>query len=175
MLILPSRSVKTWHELPRGYEQKDPLDIKARERARLFVRSGLLREKTAAEVREDDRRLNLLGIQALDAGVRQKLDPRLVGFGRTIQLDDFGMMGDFAVAKRHQGRGIGKAIIDQQLQQAEEAGIESLLIHGVSRSNTLIRYYFERGFDRVGEKSLGMGPNPHDFLTPLVREFERTQ
>lgn len=100
-------------------------------------------------------------IGLIDVGVRHD-SGLLVGFGSVYTKGVHGEFADFVVNPEHQGKGIGKAVIDERLRVAEGLGITSLFIHPLEDTNTLEPYYFERGFKKllVGRIGLGRGPNP---------------
>lgn len=87
------------------------------------------------------------GLDSVEIGVRRGQDGRLVGYGGLIinALSD-GEFGDFVVNPSSQGQGIGKAIIDQRLLQAQAKRVKRILVANPEVTNTLLTYYKERGF-----------------------------
>ena len=58
----------------------------------------------------------------------------------------------------------GKAILDERLRLAGEAGIDSLYIPFLESTNPLRSYYLEQGFTETASGELVRGPNP----TPIT-------
>lgn len=69
---------------------------------------------------------------------------------------------DIALLPTHRGRGIGGAILDDVIEQADRAG-KAVSIH-VERSNPAMRLYLRLGFVKTGESGvydlMGRPPSP---------------
>jgi len=58
-----------------------------------------------------------LGLHVIEVGVRAG-DGQLVGFGNLVCRRDSGELGSFVVRPQNQGKGIGRAIIEERLRKA---------------------------------------------------------
>lgn len=95
----------------------------------------------------------------LRVGVRDA-DKQLVGYGVVLYKGRRGELCDFVVSPDQQGQGIGRAIIEEQLAEAERFGIKSLYIPYLEETNTLRSYYEEKGFTETPAGELVRGPDP---------------
>lgn len=55
------------------------------------------------------------------------------------------------IQPRHQGRGLGTALLDAGLARARSLGVESLWLAANAENSDAIRFYIREGFDAVGE------------------------
>lgn len=143
--------------LPPGHSFVRDGEISARNQAKLFNAVGW--PITSTEILFGRRFDALNGKSRIDIGV---LDPTgdLVGFGTVTYIDDQGELSDFAVNPHDRGQGIGKAIVDERLRLAEEAGVDSFYMPYLMATNTLRSFYYERGFHETERGEVVRGPNP---------------
>jgi GNAT superfamily N-acetyltransferase len=145
--------------LPDGYRYEAVSDASSREVA------GLLRQvEMGAGVKDDylaDRNAYVRsgGADTFDIGVRDS-EGNLIGFGSVIYKGANGELTDFVVSPRHQGRGVGRAILDARLRFAGGAGLSSLYSAMLEPTNTLRSYYERRGFRKLPTGELARGPSP---------------
>lgn len=144
--------------LPDGYCYASASSVTVSEIANLWSmrRRELLRARSIHEE---------YGRTIIDVGVRNA-NQRLVGNG-TLSYDKEGNgeLMDFIVRPQDRGLGIGKAIIDERLRIATALGIESIQIEGLETTNTLTRYYLQKGFVWLEDDSLIL----RSTLTPLFK------
>lgn len=143
--------------LPEGYHYTDPDQIRPADRAEL-MRLADWNTSSPKQITKD-MEYREEGIATLDVGVRAE-DGRLVGFGRVAYKGENGELCDFVVSPLDRHQGIGRAIIDERLRRAEEAGITSLYIPELESGNSLGTYYEEKGFHRTDSGELVRGPHP---------------
>lgn len=55
------------------------------------------------------------------------------------------------VQPSHQGKGIGKRLLDAALRQCRENGVESVWLTTNAENSAAIAFYLAQGFERVGE------------------------
>jgi GNAT superfamily N-acetyltransferase len=105
-----------------------------------------------------------VGLPRTIFGVVVRHDARVVGMGRVI--GDGGLMlqvTDIAVEPAHQGRGIGRAIVERIasfLETLPDGAYVSLIADGEAH-----RLYGQFGFEPTAPKSIGM----EKFIRPLPR------
>jgi GNAT superfamily N-acetyltransferase len=117
------------------------------------------------------RRAERQTVTKFDVGVRA-LSGTLVGFGSLSYRRQNGELGDFVVAETERGRGIGKAIINIRLRQAESKGVTSLYMPYLEPTNTLRSYYLENGFQVLTNgKAIGRGPKPMSLTAALYQDL----
>ncbi|WP_322896072.1 MULTISPECIES: GNAT family N-acetyltransferase [unclassified Yoonia] len=63
----------------------------------------------------------------------------------------------FYVQPRHHGKGIGKRLLDAELQHCREKGIESVWLTTNAENDPAIAFYLARGFEQVGETHFRIG------------------
>ncbi len=139
--------------LPDGYSYANVSSITISEIAKLWkIRQDGIRNARRRQIN--------YGRTVIDIGVRNA-GQRLVGKGAVIHDNrGNGQFADFVVRPQDRGLGIGKAILDERLRIATSLGIESIYIAGLDSTNTLESYYFEKGFERLENGGLGLGPTP---------------
>lgn len=128
---------------------------------------ALMRTVVIGEDQEDDYIYNrnaymeCVGLEAIDVGILHD-SGSLVGFGSICMKGANGELGDFVVNPKHQGRGLGRAIIDERLRAAEAAELTSLFILPLEATNPLESFYLQRGFQKITTvyTGLGRGPDP---------------
>lgn len=75
------------------------------------------------------------------------LDGVVVGSLRVeVKPDKTAYLSRFGVAAKHQGKGIGKLLMDAVDKSMAELGVKSLYLHTASRMFSLVRFYYGRGF-----------------------------
>ena len=62
---------------------------------------------------------------------------------------------------RFQGRGIGKALMDQAIASAREQGYQRLLLGVYGKNHGAIRFYEKAGFAQIGERFFTVGATTH--------------
>lgn len=141
-MVLPD-----YAELPEDFEYTDAGTIDPDELAALMQTVDIGSDMTTRELIEAHKDFEEDGYGSVEIGVRNKQGSTLVGYGGLI-YDSNGdaEMGDFVVNPTYQGRGIGKAIIDQRLLLADRLGIRRILIPNFESTNTLKHHYEKRGF-----------------------------
>ena len=147
--------------LPEGYSFADPEKIRLRERAELMRR--LDKNTNSVKLREVDRYLRARKLGIMDVGVRDG-DGRLAGFGRIIHKGERGELSDLLVDPEHQHQGIGRAIVSERLRLAEAAGLTSLYMPYLQKTNSLRPYYRQKGFRETHEGEVVRGPNPDSVI-----------
>lgn len=78
----------------------------------------------------------------------------LVGMGKLVYMEAQGCMADFVVHTDHRSRGVGKAIIDEQLSLATALGLTMIKIPRLESTNTLLTYYLDKGFVQTDDSGL---------------------
>lgn len=63
----------------------------------------------------------------------------------------------FYVQPRHQGKGIGKHLLDAALQHCHENRIQSVWLTTNAENDPAIAFYLARGFEQVGETHFRIG------------------
>jgi len=146
--------------LTEGYRFVYDDAINNQEFADVLSAAGLGRS-TTEDVETDREQAKKDGYEVSIIGVRDSNDS-LVGTAILAhrQGSTNGELFDRAVAEEHQHKGIGKAIMDEQLRLADENGLESLYIAEVEPTNTLRPYLMELGFVDNGKDGLQRGSNP---------------
>jgi ribosomal protein S18 acetylase RimI-like enzyme len=140
--------------LPEGYQYAGK--IKAKELASLMQEVGW--PATTPSLRRDRRVWGSKGISTFEVGVRDK-SGKLVGYGALFHKGKDGELGNFVVSPDHQGQGIGKVIIDERLEMAEQTGLTSLYMPFLDQTNTLRSYYEEKGFREGTSGEVVRGPH----------------
>jgi len=141
-LTLPDRA-----ELPEGFAFAEDASIDPAEVVALLRTTDMAQDVTLSDFLEIHKDLEEDGYKSAAVGVRNTQDNRLVGYGGLIYNSvGIGNMGNFVVSPEYQGRGIGKAIIDERLVQAAKLGIHTLSTTDIQPGNTLVNYYLKRGF-----------------------------
>jgi len=138
--------------LPNGFEFADAGSIGLSELASLFRTVDIGKETNEYELVRTHEDFQEDGYESIEIGVRDSNTNELVGYGGLIyDSDGNAEMGDFVVKPAYQSRGIGKAIIDERLAQADARGIATISIPALEATNTLKRYYEKRGFIEQGD------------------------
>lgn len=141
-LLLPG-----YTDLPEGFEFAAADTIDPTELAALMQTVEIGSDMTAQDIIEVHRDFQRDNIRSVEIGVRNMGDNELVGYGGlVIDTNGDGVMGNFVVNPAFQGRGIGRAIVDQRLVQADILGVSRIFIPGLESTNTLRSYYAQRGF-----------------------------
>ena len=165
MLVQPVETISANVDsrLPAGYYFDNPLAQRPDEIVGLLQQVEMgweLNEQEWLSVREHIRQL---GCQVLHTGVRNNRE-RLIGFGALVYTGTNGELGDFVVSPPDQHKGVGKAVLMEQLRQAEILGVTSLYVAIVEPTNTLVSFYIDQGFQATQKGELVRGPSP----APLV-------
>jgi N-acetylglutamate synthase-like GNAT family acetyltransferase len=131
--------------LPMGYAYASASSMSVNEFAELETSVEVFGLQSPYGVMNDFAARRRLGIQTIEVGVRSNAVHKLVGHGALQLLDSLGLLSDFAVRPGYRSRGIGRAIIDERLMQADRLGIEELRVR-LEPTNTLRSYYEIHGF-----------------------------
>lgn len=62
---------------------------------------------------------------------------------------------------RFQGRGIGRALMDQAILSAQDQGYRRLLLGVYGENHSAIRFYEKAGFQQIGERYFTVGATTH--------------
>jgi GNAT superfamily N-acetyltransferase len=136
-----------YRQLPEGFYYAPPASISADELSDLALQVGLGKDLTSKFFLEQKEGYEEDGIHSIEVGVRYGDDDSLIGYGGLhVNIDRTADLGDFFVSPFFRGRGVGKAIIDQRLLQADNLGITDTSIDRLAPTNTLRSFYEERGF-----------------------------
>ena len=136
-------------ELPEGYDYVNYLDPEA---AAELLRGHYPDAKTTVEEwssREASFMRHRYAI--VHVGVRSHETDELVGMGRLHYVDTWGGLSGFVVHTDHRSIGIGKAIIDERLNVADQLGLNVVDIPCLESSNTLWSYYLAKGFKQTDD------------------------
>ena len=144
--------------LPKGFHYAKPW-IHPSEEAELKQKVEIGKDTDERGLHGRDITYKNAGVETFKVGVRNRMGG-LVGFGTIAYKGDVGELGNFVVDPSVQGKGIGKAIIDERLRLAEQAGVTSLYMPDLEPTNTLESYYIEKGFHIAPEGELVRGPHP---------------
>ena len=141
-LVLPDHA-----ELPAGFYYAEADTIELDEVASLFQSVPIGRRTSTESLKRQFKGFEEDGLKSVEVGVRGRDSHQLVGYGGLIvDMNGEGELGDFVVNPAYQGKGIGRAIIDQRIAQAGSLGVHKLYIPPLEPTNTLRTYYAKRGF-----------------------------
>lgn len=130
--------------LPDGYYFADRQSITTHEFA-------VIRRSLDWDDNDEERWHSCLQNSIEVCGVRDK-DGMLVGIGFIAGNHRHAILCDFNVHKKHQGKGIGKAILQQRIRRTEELKIPYLYV-SLHPSNPLRKLYEDYGF-QTGSNSM---------------------
>ncbi len=75
---------------------------------------------------------------------------RVVAHGVLWHIDNEAELANLAVERRHRRRGIAARLLDQLLEDASKAGVESVFLEVRESNEAAIALYLGRGFRQVG-------------------------
>lgn len=138
------------------------------ETAELLAATGLMSDTDVPEyLRIQTTRLQQ-GCEMYAVGARDQNDS-LIGYGRLGVEGTWGIMGDFGVHPDARHQGIGRAIVRQRVEIAQQIGLVHLLAD-LEPTNTLGSYYAELGFKYTPSTGLHeLRLNAGNIITHLVR------
>ena len=103
---------------------------------------------------------SLAAVMAATSGVRRigaaALDPvsgRLLGFVLSRLAADEAEILTIAVDAAHQGRGVGRALLSENLRQAANAGAKAMFLEVAKDNGAALALYERFGFVKVGERA----------------------
>lgn len=141
------RMPSDYRELPAGFDFTGTGSVALTELALLMRTVKIGYGVTPDYLVEQFESFQARGLVSIETGVRESESGLLVGYGGLIfDTEGNGEMGDFVVRPDFQSRGIGKAIIDQRILQADSIGLRGIYIQSPEPTNTLKSFYASRGF-----------------------------
>ncbi len=75
---------------------------------------------------------------------------RVVGYVQAEVHNDKAMLEDIAVAKEHQGKGIGKLLLDKELKALKRKGAKIVLAEVHYKCASAIPFYYKHNFRIIG-------------------------
>lgn len=79
-------------------------------------------------------------------------DEGVVAYAVLWCILDQGELANLAVAESHRGRGLGRRLLDEVMDQAREAGVEKLYLEVRESNAAAIHLYRSAGFEEVGRR-----------------------
>ena len=143
--------LRTEHALRRFYHSEITDQITRDQVGVLYYREGFRHWSEQEHMREAYARIDAadqrLGFQREYIDVRTGSD-KVVGTGCLRYGDQQGELCCLAVLPDFCSRGIGKWLIAERVHRAQELGLKVLYIEQLARTNTLVSYYTELGFEQ---------------------------
>ncbi len=84
----------------------------------------------------------------------------VVGMVGMIQTKDEIELEPIVVSERWRGRGIGRQLAEHVVGEARAAGMGQLLVRPVARNAAAIRFFYDLGFDALGQVELVLDFRP---------------
>jgi ribosomal protein S18 acetylase RimI-like enzyme len=81
---------------------------------------------------------------------------KVVGFLGMIIDDEEAEMEPVVVDHSHRGKGVGSALVEKAVKEAEKLGVKYLNVRPVARNAEAIRFFRAKGFENIGRIELFM-------------------
>ena len=93
---------------------------------------------------------------------------RVVGYVQAEVHNDKAMLEDIAVAKEHQGKGIGKLLLDKELKALKRKGAKIVLAEVHYKCASAIPFYYKHSFRIIGSVQDYFGIGHDTIILKLV-------
>ncbi len=95
----------------------------------------------------------------------------VVGYIGSQRVDDKADLMNLAVRLDHQGKGVGKMLVEALVEALKEFGVRSLTLEIRESNSVAVGLYHEFGFEQVGRRK-GCYRNPREDGLVLRKEWE---
>jgi [ribosomal protein S18]-alanine N-acetyltransferase len=103
----------------------------------------------------------LAGVPETRSYLLADVDGELAGYGGLMCVSDAADIQTIAVVPHHQGRGVGRALLEALMAEAARRGVTTVMLEVRSDNAPAIALYESHGFDRQAHRRNYYGPG-HD-------------